>query len=275
MSYTSRESSIAAGQPVRLYLFERGALRWGYCSADRDLTLQAREYKATAISDDGLRQTGETSADLLRITLPGTQEVPQLFRGAPPSAEVWLTIREWHWGEADIAANVPVVWIGTVSAVNWPAADRAEISCETLSASMDRVGLRLTYMRSCPHALYDRHCRVDRNRHKLAATINAITGNTIGYSSPAMLPEGRAAGGYLEWAIGSGELERRSILGHSGSTLTLLGGASGLSNGQGITIYPGCRQTVEDCQTTFSNLDNYGGFNAMPGVSPFDGNPAF
>ncbi len=161
------------------------------------------------------------------------------------------------------------------TSVSWPDVDRAEIACQPLSASMDRVGLRLTYMRSCPHALYDVNCGVNRDQFKVAATVSTLTGSAIEYSSAAMLPDGRAAGGYIEWSIGSGELERRSILAHSGSTLTLLGGTDGLSAGQAITVYPGCRQTTADCHDYFANLDNFGGFPAMPGTSPFDGNPVF
>lgn len=275
MSYAGNEASIAGGRPVSLYLFERGAFRWSYCDADRDQTLQSRTWQAIAISDDGRRQTGEASADTLTVTLPGSLAVPQLYRGAPPSAEVWLTVRAYHYGDDDTLANTPVVWVGTVTSVSWPEVDRAEVACQPLSASMDRVGLRLTYMRSCPHALYDVNCGVNRDQFKVAATVSVLTGSAIEYSSAAMLPDGRAAGGYIEWSIGSGELERRSILAHSGSTLTLLGGTDGLSAGRAITVYPGCRQTTSDCNSYYNNIVNFGGFPAMPGTSPFDGNPVF
>ena len=54
MSFSTRERSIAAGQPVRLYEFRRGALRWAWCGADRDIVLSGGAFKATAISDDGV-----------------------------------------------------------------------------------------------------------------------------------------------------------------------------------------------------------------------------
>lgn len=275
MSYTAREASIAAAQPINLYLFERGALSWAYCDADRDMVLQGRPWAAVAISDDGRRQTGQASADTLTVTLPGDLPVPQLYRGAPPSAEVWLTVRAWHWGDSGSLADVPVVWTGTVAGVSWPQADRAEIACTPLSASMDRVGLRMGYMRACPHALYDTHCGVDRNLFKAAGSVVRVDGAAIDYGSGSMFPEGRMAGGYIEWSIGGGELERRSVLQHTGITLSLLGGTDGLQVGQAITLYPGCQHTTADCAGYFNNLDNYGGFPAMPGKSPFDGDPVF
>lgn len=275
MSFDAFEASLFYGSPQRLYLFERGAWSWAYCAADRDLALLSRHWSAIAITDDGIRQTGEPSADALKITLPGDLPVPQLYRGAPPSAEVWLTVRDYHWGDTDTLSSMPVVWIGTISSVSWPQVDRAEISCAPLSSSMDRLGLSLSYLRACPHALFDRNCGVDRSAFGVSGVIVALDGQSIEYSSAAALADGRAAGGFIEWAIGLGETERRSILSHSGSVLVLLGGTQGLAPGQAITVYPGCRQTTDDCAMFFDNLLNYGGFPALPGTSPFDGNPVF
>jgi uncharacterized phage protein (TIGR02218 family) len=274
MSYTALEASVAAGRPVRFYLFERGTDRWAYTAADRDIRLQTVDWIHTAISDDGFRQTGESSADVMKVTMPADLPVPQLYRGAPPSAEVWLTIREWHYGDADEPLNMPVVWVGSVSGVSFPESDRAEVSCEVLSSSMDRTGLRITWMRSCPHAVYQRGCFADKALHEVDATVVSLTGATIDYSSTTMLPAGRAAGGYVEWSIGGGNFEQRGIEVHAGATLTLLGGTDGLAPGTAISVFPGCDGTKTMCNDVFNNLPNHGGFD-LPGKSPFDGTQAF
>ncbi len=45
MSFNSRESSLVDGQPVRLYQFSRGAIRWSYNSSDRDITYQNQVFR--------------------------------------------------------------------------------------------------------------------------------------------------------------------------------------------------------------------------------------
>lgn len=272
MSFETRERSIFDGQPVRLYLFELGALnRWGFAAADRAVTLQGVTYKPLAISDDGVRLTGQASADTLRITAPADLAPAQLFRATAPAEEVFVTLRDTHWGEADAPASSRVVWVGSISGVRWPQDDRCEVSCESLSASMRRPGLRLTYQRGCPHSVYDGECGVNRELHRVSATVTALDGARLTHNGAGA---GTYAGGFVEWTAG-GRTERRGIDAEDGQVLTLLGGTHGIALGSAVWIYQGCDQTSTTCHNRFSNMDNYGGFRHMPGKSPFDGDPVF
>jgi uncharacterized phage protein (TIGR02218 family) len=275
MTFDTRERSVATGRPLRLYEFQRGTKRWFYGSADRDLTLQTRLWRSTAISDDGVRLTGETTADVLKVTAPGTLEVAQLYRAAPPSADVGLTVRDFHEGEADLASNVRVVWVGSISGVRFPQPDRCEITCESLSASMDRPGLRLTWERTCPHTLFDRNCGKNRDLYAVSAQVQTLTGAAISSGTFAGFPNGYFSGGLVEWSVGDGEIDRRCIEYHFGSEVFLLGGTQGLVGGMDLKAFPGCRQTDTYCDGTFDNLANFGGVKHLPGKSPFDGTPVF
>lgn len=272
MTFTSRETSLHDGQPVRLYLFELGGnQRWAYCSADRAVTLQGFTYQALAIQDDGIRMTGQASADTLRITAPRDLAPAQLFLGAPPSDEVFVTIRDYHWGEPDAEASAVVVWIGSITGVRWPQGDRSEVICDSLSSSMRRPGLRLTYQRNCPHSVYDAECGANRELHKVAATITAMDGAGITHNAAGA---GAFSAGFVEWQA-NGRTERRGVDREAGQVLQLLGGTSGLAVGMSVSLFEGCDQTSQTCQSRFNNADNYGGFRHMPGKSPFDGDPAF
>lgn len=275
MTFDSRERSLATGQPIRLYLFSRGALSWAYCGADRTVNFQGRVYAPLPISDDGVRMTGETSADVLTITAPASLDVAQLYRYAPPSAEIELAVRDYHFGEVDAASSARFAWMGSVSGVRWPQVDRCQIACESISASMNRPGLRLTWERTCPHTIFDRNCRLDRNVWAVNATLLSLTALSIESATFAAKPDGYFAGGYVEWAVGAGEMERRGVESHAGSTLGLLNGTQGMVTGQPVVAYPGCRQTNTYCNGTFNNLVNFGGIAHMPGKSPFDGDPIF
>lgn len=272
MSFSSQEKSTADGRPVRLYLFELGAnQRWAFGTADRDLALQGTTYRPLAISDDGIRMTGEASADTLRITAPADMGPAQLWRGVPPSDEVFVTIRDTHWGEPDAAASAEVVWTGSITGVRWPQDDRCELICASLSASMQRTGLRLGYQRGCPHSVYDAQCQAQRVLHRQSATVMALDGASITHGAPGA---GTYGGGFIEWQS-NGRTERRGVDAESGQTLALLGGTHGLAVGTSVMLYQGCDQTSHTCHTRFGNLDNYGGFRHMPGKSPFDGDPVF
>ena len=90
MSFDDFDTSISSGQSARLYQFDRSAtVVWRYTSADRALQFDGHEWLPLPISDDGIRLTGEASADTMKVTLPGSEPVAQLFRGAPPSEEIF------------------------------------------------------------------------------------------------------------------------------------------------------------------------------------------
>lgn len=272
MTYDARERSLADGQPVRLYQFVRGVLRWSYCSADRDIVHLNQPFKALrgGISDSGVRQTGQTAPDTFKITAPADLEVAQLYRGVAPSAPVSLTVFARHF---DLDEYL-VIWSGEVRAVRWPALDRCEISCAPLTERVGMQGLRLGWERGCPHALYSLACGVPMSGYRVDSSVQSLDGASISSGALAGYPAGYFTGGLVEWSIGGGEYERRGIERHAGTSLQLLGGTSGISLGQAVRVYPGCRQTTEGCKA-FDNLANYGGIPHLAGESPFDGRNVF
>ncbi|MDF5991347.1 hypothetical protein P4119_17925 [Pseudomonas aeruginosa] len=68
MSFNSRESSLADGQPVRLYQFSRGAIRWSYNSSDRDITYQNQIFRTVpgGITDNGIICSGDPQSGPVR-----------------------------------------------------------------------------------------------------------------------------------------------------------------------------------------------------------------
>lgn len=273
MSFDSRERSLADGQPIRLYQFSRGVLRWAYNNSDRDITHNNQVFKTLrgGISDSGIRQTGESNVDGLKITAPADLEVAALYRGMPPSGEVALTIFDLHYQEADFV----VAWAGSIQSVSWLARDRCQVVCQSLSARMSMQGLRQGWERPCHRSLYDLGCTVNRDLFRVNTSIQSLTGAAVSNGAFASFPDGYFTAGFVEWSIGSGEYDRRAIERHNGSLLTLLGGTAGLGNGQELRVYPGCDQTIQTCAARFNNHLNFGGIWHLAGRSPFDGNPVF
>ena len=269
MSFDSRETSVESGQPVKLYEFQLGNTRWRYTAGDRVVIYGTQTFEPLAISDDGVRQTGQTSADEFTIRMPANCPVVELFRGAPTSNEVYVVVRERHHGETDAR----VYFNGSVRGMRRRSPESAELKCESNVASLDRAGLRLGYSRNCTHTIYDAGCGVSPALHKYNGVVTAVTGATIEAAAWDVPADGFFAGGYVEWPIGGGEYERRGVDKHVGGVLTVIGGADGIAVGVTVAAFPGCPRTIAVCDSRFANAANFGGFPKIPGKSPFDGTP--
>lgn len=272
MSFSEFETSLQKAQPIRLYQFQRGPVKWGYTNANRNITHQGITFRVVdgGISDDGIRQTEETQADTLNLTAPATLDVVQMFRVVAPGQTVTVTLFDLHFGDSGFL----MVWMGQIVGVRFKNEITADIQCQNLSASLERTGLRKTWSRICSHQLYDSSCNAPRNNFKTEGFIDRIDGANIGFANAAAKENGYYSGGYIEWISQYG-LEQRGIEFHQADVLTIYGGTYGLSAGQQLAIYAGCNRLFSTCQTRFNNSPNYGGSPHMPGKSPFDGTPVF
>lgn len=271
MSYNIIETSNDNGRPVFLYEFRLLDKYWRYTSADAKVSMLGSIWEPMGMSDDGIKQTGEAKTDALNLTMPNTCPVVGLFIGTPPGSPVTLIMRRFHLGDTDAA----VCYVGEVTTINEGSPTVSTVTCATLSATMDRNGLRLAWSRGCPHALYDSQCRVNKEQFRVDATIKTVGAGTVVSDAFKARPDGYFAGGFIEWIDPKYGVERRGIELHVGDTITIFGTVDGLAGGYILKTYPGCPRTTEACDTIFNNLDNYGGCPTMPDRSPFDGNPIF
>lgn len=271
MSYNIQETSNDNGQPIYLYEFRLLDKYWRYTSADAKVSLLGSVWEPIGMSDDGIKQTGEAKTDALNLTMPTSTALVGLFIGTPPGAPVFLTCRRYH--EVD---NDPIVcYVGQVTTINLSTPMTAVVTCATLSATLERNGLRLAWSRGCPHALYDGQCRVDKARFLVNATVKTVGAGTVKSDAYKAFPDAYFAGGYIEWIDPMYGTERRGIESHTGDTIEIFGTVDGLAGGYILKTYPGCARTTAACDTKFNNLDNYGGVPSLPDRSPFDGNPLF
>lgn len=268
MSFNSAEISTQDGQPIALYHLEWGETNWYYTSADREIEYPAGSdiiYLPRAVSDSGMVQGGSTANDFT-LECPSNLPIVDLFKGTPPSETIWLTVRRLHMGETD----APIYWNGNVTNVKRLDLASAQVIGKPLTASFKRTGLRLCWTRECPHFLYDPGCKVDPEDYRVEATITALTGVTATVDAVGGHPDGYFTGGFLSWEINDdGTLERRMIENHTGLALTIFGITDGMEVGDVLSLYPGCDRTPTTCESKFYNGPNYGGYDFMPGETPF------
>lgn len=271
MAFNLLESSNNDGEPIYLYEFRLNDNYWRYTSSTMPISMGGNVWKSISISDDGVKQSGETQVDALTVTMPNDTTVVSLFLGTPPINPLYLTMRRFHYGDTEAA----VCYVGEVFQVNVASPVAAKVTCNTLSASMERNGLRLAWSRGCPYSLYDMNCGVSKERFRLDGEISTVGGSSIRVPEAARYDNRYFAGGYIEWLDPVRGVERRAIEDHAGEVITIFGVVDGLAGGMTIKIYPGCGRTTSECLNKFNNLDNYGGIPSMPDRSPFDGNPVF
>ncbi|WP_236173608.1 phage BR0599 family protein [Pseudomonas pseudonitroreducens] len=270
MSFDARETSLALGQPVRLYQFSRGVLRWSYNSSAADVTWNNQVFRTVAggITDSGIVQSGDPEADKMTITAPGDLEVAQLYRGAPPSDQIGLVIYDMHWGDAEALTS----WMGSIASVNWPKVDSASITCLSIDAMLEQPGLTDTYSKTCLAVLGDGRCKVALSSYLVTGQIQSMTGAAVTVGAAGGYPDGWFTGGYAEWPVGNGNYDRRHIERHTSDQLVMLGGTSGMPSSGVLRLYPGCDGLIGTCQAKFGNKDNFQGEPYLQGESPFDGN---
>ena len=99
-------------------------------------------------------------------------------------------------------------------------------------------------------------------------TLTAVNGLQV--TAPAFAASPLSlAGGWLQWTRTDGFIERRSINGHAGDTITLLYGAADLAAGLAVIAIPGCEQTWAACAARFPDPENhYGGAIYKPIKDP-------
>lgn len=271
MSYAAYESSIESGRPIHLYRFTLGSTVWRYTSADEDLTIGGFLWKASPITDEGVRQTGEAASDTMTIDAPSNIGPAQVYMSGAPSRPIVVNRLSLHEG-----ITVPVVnYVGEVFQANFHRPGAVKFSAQTISATLRRNGLRLGWQRSCPYALYDPvTCQVDRSQHATSVTLTSVSGFTATGAGFGTHPDGYFSGGLLEWAHPVMGAMFLTVDTHIGTSIEVFGETNDLYPGLVLTAYPGCARTLAACNS-FGNLGNYGGCPSMPGKSPYDGTPVF
>lgn len=265
MSWSEFEYSVANGQPLTLYEFKRQNLYYRYTNADRSIMVNNALWEAIAISDNGLSASSNNNVE---ITLPVTNKVVSFYRGVPPSTSVKITIYRMHYH--DNQQELRVAWVGNITEVKREKIGEAKIITTNIVNTFSRQGLRLTWGRKCPHALYDSRCNVKARHYVISGLeITALDGKSITFNAPQGINNGHFSGGYIEYKL-EGLTERRGIRMHNNNNLSLYGGSYGLSIGLIINVYPGCDNTIDTCKNKFNNHLNYGGCPHLPGKSPYN-----
>jgi uncharacterized phage protein (TIGR02218 family) len=271
MTYDATERSKDARRPIEIYLFARGAQTWRFTSADRAVVADTFTFSPRAISRTAIDASAELARAGLTLTVHRDFEIATMFRENPTTAPVTCMLQAYHEGDGEVAT----MWLGRVSGVSFQGV-AATVKMEPVYTSIRRMGLRRAYQRQCPHVLYGTQCGANRELHRVDGTLlDAPDGVVVTVPEAATKPDGWAAGGTVEYVTPGGVPERRFILNHVSTELTLSALPHELHAGMDVKIYAGCEHTIEVCDTKFSNAVRYGGMPYFTKKNPFGGDPIY
>lgn len=282
MSFDSYETSRQKGQSETFFhFFPVNGEQYYYTDAEKETNLTGvdQPFRPIPIVHGSIRSSGTLDKASLEIRMPRNVGLAEGFRVYPPSDVVNCVVRQRH--KADPAGEALVVWTGRVIGSAWEG-DELRLTCEPISTSLRRTGLRQHYQLGCPHVLYGPQCLAS----KLLATtppitITAVTGTTItlppGWIPPVWLAAGKTEekfiSGMAVWDYSSpeGPIEmKRTILRiTTGRVITLAGTTKGLAVGSQVKMVLGCNHQMTDCQTIHNNIKNFGGQPWIPTKTPF------
>lgn len=277
--FDAYELSRFLGKPIHLFLFTRQGLAWRYASCDRDIVVGGNTYLAAQIERSEIKQTVERAKDKISITLayvrdpaapeyPVTQPLGDNWHPWIPSDPVHVVCMATHFGDTD----PPIVeWMGVVTQPKFGDVE-LELICEPTNGTARARNQGPKWQRGCWKTVYStglRGCNLDPDTGRVTTALTAVSGLTLTAPAFASAPLS-LAGGALTWVRSDGLLERRSIMAHTGDSITVLYGADDLAPGLSVTARPGCPRTWAACEARGNTL-NYGGAVYKPIKNPMDG----
>lgn len=276
MPFEALEVGRFTGRPVRLFKFQRQGLIWRFANSASDVVAGGNTYTAAMIDRSEIQQTAEREKDKLTITMaylldPGAAEFPPTqglggnWRPYPPGDSIAVTCLAAHIGDAGAPA---VEWSGIVTQAAYTDTE-LELTCEPGPALAQARNQGAKWQKACWKAVYStgvRGCNLALNAFEVAGPLTAVAGLTLSAAEFATAPLS-LAGGWIEWTRVDGIVERRGIVDHAGTDVTLLYGAADLAVGLAVTARPGCARNWAACVAR-ANTVNYGGAIYKPRKDP-------
>lgn len=280
MTYDARETSTQSGQPVELYTFSVAMRTYRYTSAEEPVSYGGYDYEQLAGLGRGpvvLMQAGKSRE--MEIALPRTHAIALVLTGngsGIPPRTATLTVRRLHRSDAEAR----LLWSGAIAQVR---IDGSYLRLRVPNGADAALDVGLPFARvsgTCQHILYGPGCEVVRDyatyktQGYLVAT-TAVSQTSAGVLTVADMNNSSGAAHANQWAR-YGEVrrvvdgERRTVLDHTGTALTLDVPFGTIFAGDDLEVYAGCDHQIGTCGSKFGNGQKFGGHPSAPSSNPMN-----
>ncbi|MCC6505151.1 MAG: phage BR0599 family protein [Aquimonas sp.] len=249
---------------VELYAFNSASGQFLLTPHEFDVDLDGNLYASLSIERNELALGAEAAKSALELKLPPDCDLVRHLLATSLTGETTsITLRIGRrdtWSDYWWLSGTR--WMGRVLGVEI-AEDAARIRCESAQVSLKRIGLRRLYSRRCSHVLYSSACGASQ----ISASAFVVNTNGRNVELDGGVPasvSGGVAGGWLQTPEGA----RHMIVSDFGSGVELLYPVA-IEPGTEVQLTVGCDHSTSTCESRFGNLDNYGGFPAIPSKNPF------
>ena len=269
MSYSRHDRDPLDHAPVYIFDFNFGeGDEILYTDADEPVFFDFKRFDQEAVSISNLEETGEVTAQELKIKTSRDSELALRFVDFPPSSVVRVRVYEGHYHDMD--REFKLLWGGYV--LNMDIGDfESEFVCKPVSTAIQNLGLRRHYQKQCPHVLYGDEC----GAVKVGAPVSFES--TSGFVSRILLdtdalpgPQEAFSGGLITWTE-NGRLQIRTVLSmefSAGAADAILTGPGAETPEAEAILYMGCVHTEDSCSNWHGNIVNYGGQPWIPFTNP-------
>jgi len=268
-TFDQDETSAARSRPIDLYTIQTASTVYRVTSHIADVVYGGNTFTAIAMSRGNVQVAQDLTGRELIVTLPITHPVVQRYAASGiPAQNVLVTLQRLQ-EISGLAMQVAqgyalgLVVEGHLAHIRVP------------SITDDAMQIKLPMIRAqtaCNHMLFDPRCGKARAAYiqsnmmaSQVVTPGRVTLELTAYSG---------ASGYFTFGevVRLADGERRQIIGHLMTTLTINTAFPSALPGDVLQLTPGCDHSLGTCKLKYANVTNFGGMPHLnSAVNPYNG----
>ncbi|MBI1450324.1 DUF2163 domain-containing protein [Acinetobacter sp. FL51] len=155
-----------------LYEFTRGTEKFYFTSGDRPIPIDDVVYEPVTVKRGNIKSSSDVEKDTLEISFARDVKLAQDCLRSALEQNVYVKVSRLQYGILEM------LWQGRVVSVK-PVDAEITLNCTTEYSSVEVVGSRFMYQRTCCHSLYSESCGLNREDWGVKTTIKSISGLDI------------------------------------------------------------------------------------------------
>jgi len=173
-----------------------------------------------------------------------------------------------YWAAGDVSPRGALLWFSGRVAEAEPSRYEVKLTAKSDLELLDVMIPRDVYQAGCLNTLYDGLCGVSRAAVSVAGTATSATDSrliTFSLSLASSRPDGWGDLGVLTMTSGPNAGVGRTVKLHAGGSITVLNPwPAPVSNGDTLSLAPGCDKTQATCSDKFANSLRFRGMPYIP-----------